>query len=34
MKHLLATDGLDADTATAVLDTADELKHTLLGREV
>jgi aspartate carbamoyltransferase catalytic subunit len=34
VKHLLATDGLDADTATAVLDTADELKHTLLGREV
>lgn len=34
MKHLLATDGLDADTATAVLDTADELKRTLLGREV
>ncbi|WP_329059037.1 aspartate carbamoyltransferase catalytic subunit [Amycolatopsis sp. NBC_01480] len=34
MKHLLATDGLDADTATAILDTADELKHTLLGREV
>ncbi|MBB4684632.1 aspartate carbamoyltransferase catalytic subunit [Amycolatopsis jiangsuensis] len=34
MKHLLATDGLDAETATAVLDTADELKHTLLGREV
>jgi aspartate carbamoyltransferase catalytic subunit len=34
VKHLLATDGLDAETATAVLDTADELKHTLLGREV
>ncbi|MGW4486034.1 aspartate carbamoyltransferase catalytic subunit [Amycolatopsis sp. NPDC004368] len=34
MKHLLATDGLDAEAATAVLDTADELKHTLLGREV
>ncbi|WP_116049208.1 aspartate carbamoyltransferase catalytic subunit [Amycolatopsis palatopharyngis] len=34
MKHLLATDGLDAATATAVLDTADELKRTLLGREV
>jgi aspartate carbamoyltransferase catalytic subunit len=34
VKHLLATDGLDAGTATAVLDTADELKHTLLGREV
>ncbi|MFC4002336.1 aspartate carbamoyltransferase catalytic subunit [Prauserella oleivorans] len=34
MKHLLSTDGLAADTATAVLDTADELKRTLLGREV
>ena len=34
MKHLLATDGLDADQATAVLDTADELKRTLLGRQV
>ncbi|OQO94891.1 aspartate carbamoyltransferase catalytic subunit [Saccharomonospora piscinae] len=34
MRHLLSTDGLDADTATAVLDTADELKRTLLGREV
>ncbi|MFD9963039.1 aspartate carbamoyltransferase catalytic subunit [Amycolatopsis sp. NPDC058986] len=34
MKHLLATDGLDAAQATAILDTADELKHTLLGREV
>ncbi|QWF84329.1 aspartate carbamoyltransferase catalytic subunit [Amycolatopsis sp. CA-230715] len=34
MKHLLATDGLDADTALAVLDTADELKRTLIGREV
>ncbi|MEU0537413.1 MULTISPECIES: aspartate carbamoyltransferase catalytic subunit [Amycolatopsis] len=34
MKHLLATDGLDPALATAVLDTADELKHTLLGREV
>ncbi|HEV7973332.1 aspartate carbamoyltransferase catalytic subunit [Amycolatopsis sp.] len=34
MKHLLATDGLDPAFATAVLDTADELKHTLLGREV
>jgi aspartate carbamoyltransferase catalytic subunit len=34
MKHLLATEGLDADAATAVLDTAEELKHTLLGREV
>jgi aspartate carbamoyltransferase catalytic subunit len=34
VKHLLATDGLDPALATAVLDTADELKHTLLGREV
>ena len=34
MKHLLATDGLDPALATAVLDTADELKHTLLGRQV
>ncbi|HVV13054.1 aspartate carbamoyltransferase catalytic subunit [Amycolatopsis sp.] len=34
MKHLLATDGLDPDLATAVLDTADGLKKTLLGREV
>ncbi|MEU6642958.1 aspartate carbamoyltransferase catalytic subunit [Saccharomonospora sp. NPDC046836] len=34
MKHLLTTDGLAADAATAVLDTADELKRTLLGREV
>jgi aspartate carbamoyltransferase catalytic subunit len=34
MKHLLGTEGLDADTATAILDTADNLKRTLLGREV
>ncbi|WP_410579081.1 aspartate carbamoyltransferase catalytic subunit [Amycolatopsis sp. lyj-108] len=34
MKHLLATDGLDPALATAVLDTAEELKRTLLGREV
>jgi aspartate carbamoyltransferase catalytic subunit len=34
VKHLLATDGLDPALATAVLDTAEELKHTLLGREV
>ncbi|GLY65713.1 aspartate carbamoyltransferase catalytic subunit [Amycolatopsis taiwanensis] len=34
MRHLLATEGLDPDLATAVLDTADELKRTLLGREV
>ncbi|HEV7646862.1 MAG TPA: aspartate carbamoyltransferase catalytic subunit [Actinophytocola sp.] len=34
MRHLLATEGLDAAAATAVLDTAEELKRTLLGREV
>jgi len=34
MKHLLSTDGLDPDLASAVLDTADGLKRTLLGREV
>jgi aspartate carbamoyltransferase catalytic subunit len=34
VKHLLTTETLDAATATAVLDTADTLKHTLLGREV
>jgi aspartate carbamoyltransferase catalytic subunit len=34
MKHLLATETLDPQLATAVLDTADELKKTLLGREV
>ncbi|MEU3269455.1 aspartate carbamoyltransferase catalytic subunit [Saccharomonospora sp. NPDC006951] len=34
MRHLLTTDGLSAETATAILDTADELKRTLLGREV
>ncbi|WP_019815956.1 aspartate carbamoyltransferase catalytic subunit [Saccharomonospora saliphila] len=34
MRHLLTTDGLDAGVATAVLDTADELKRTLLGRQV
>jgi aspartate carbamoyltransferase catalytic subunit len=34
MKHLLATEGLDAAAATALLDTAEELKRTLLGREV
>jgi aspartate carbamoyltransferase catalytic subunit len=34
MRHLLATEGLDAATATAVLDTAEGLKQTLLGREV
>ncbi|WP_199442632.1 aspartate carbamoyltransferase catalytic subunit [Umezawaea beigongshangensis] len=34
MKHLLSTDGLDPATAVAILDTADNLKRTLLGREV
>jgi aspartate carbamoyltransferase catalytic subunit len=34
VRHLLATEGLDVATATAVLDTAEELKRTLLGREV
>ncbi|TDV48981.1 aspartate carbamoyltransferase catalytic subunit [Actinophytocola oryzae] len=34
MKHLLTTEGMTAEAATAVLDTASELKHTLLGREV
>ena len=34
MRHLLSTEGLDAATATGVLDTADTLKQTLLGREV
>ena len=34
MKHLLSAADLDSDTATALLDTADELKATLLGREV
>jgi aspartate carbamoyltransferase catalytic subunit len=34
VKHLLATEGMTAGTATAVLDTAAELKQTLLGREV
>ncbi|MGH3878534.1 MAG: aspartate carbamoyltransferase catalytic subunit [Actinophytocola sp.] len=34
MRHLLATEGLDVAAATAVLDTAEELKRTLLGREV
>ena len=34
MRHLLSTEDLDAATATAVLDTADTLKQTLLGREV
>ncbi len=34
MRHLLSTEGLSASDATAVLDTADTLKQTLLGREV
>ncbi|GAB3279683.1 aspartate carbamoyltransferase catalytic subunit [Parasphingorhabdus pacifica] len=34
MRHLLSTEGLDGTTATSVLDTADSLKSTLLGREV
>ena len=34
MRHLLSTEDLDAETATGVLDTADTLKQTLLGREV
>jgi aspartate carbamoyltransferase catalytic subunit len=34
MKHLLSCDGLGADAATAILDTAGALKQALLGREV
>ncbi|MGW5054653.1 aspartate carbamoyltransferase catalytic subunit [Actinokineospora sp. NPDC004072] len=34
MRHLLGADHIDADTALAILDTADGLKRTLLGREV
>ncbi|HEY0804723.1 MAG TPA: aspartate carbamoyltransferase catalytic subunit [Pseudonocardiaceae bacterium] len=34
MRHLLSCADLDLDAATALLDTADELKATLLGREV
>ena len=34
MRHLLGTESLSVADATAVLDTADELKHTLLGRQV
>ncbi|HEX5405684.1 MAG TPA: aspartate carbamoyltransferase catalytic subunit [Pseudonocardiaceae bacterium] len=34
MKHLLSTADLDRVTAIALMDTADELKATLLGREV
>jgi aspartate carbamoyltransferase catalytic subunit len=34
VRHLLSTENLSAETATAVLDTAAGLKRTLLGREV
>jgi aspartate carbamoyltransferase catalytic subunit len=34
VRHLLSTAGLDRQAATALMDTADELKATLLGREV
>jgi aspartate carbamoyltransferase catalytic subunit len=34
VRHLLSAADLDRDTATALLDTADQLKATLLGREV
>jgi aspartate carbamoyltransferase catalytic subunit len=34
MRHLLSAADLDRDAATRLLDTADELKATLLGREV
>lgn len=34
MRHLLATEGLSAADATALLDTADRFKQALLGREV
>ena len=34
MKHLLSAQDLDRDTAIGLLDTADALKRTLLGREV
>jgi aspartate carbamoyltransferase catalytic subunit len=34
MRHLLSAADLDRDAATALLDTADELKAMLLGREV
>jgi aspartate carbamoyltransferase catalytic subunit len=34
VKHLLSTEGLDRETATSILDTADNLKRALLGREV
>jgi len=34
MRHLLGTEGIDPAAAVAVLDTADNLKRALLGREV
>ncbi|MDQ3887145.1 MAG: aspartate carbamoyltransferase catalytic subunit [Actinomycetota bacterium] len=34
MRHLLAADDLDADTATRLLDTAERLEQALAGREV
>ncbi|RJQ81586.1 aspartate carbamoyltransferase catalytic subunit [Pseudonocardiaceae bacterium YIM PH 21723] len=34
MKHLLSAGDLTADAALGILDTSDELKRTLLGREV
>jgi aspartate carbamoyltransferase catalytic subunit len=34
VKHLLSAADLDRDTAIGLMDTADELKATLLGREV
>ena len=34
MRHLLSTEGLGEEAATAVLDTSDALKQTLSGREV
>src|SRR5438445_300819 len=34
MKHLLSTQELTRESALALLDTAIELKHSLLGREV
>jgi aspartate carbamoyltransferase catalytic subunit len=34
VKHLLSSSDLDAASATALLDTADRLKQSLLGREV
>ncbi|HEY1573987.1 MAG TPA: aspartate carbamoyltransferase catalytic subunit [Pseudonocardiaceae bacterium] len=34
MRHLLSTAGLDREAAIGLMDTADELKATLLGREV